>query len=236
MCATLFLSGCGGGGGQSEVDPRVMFLNASADAGALTLRLNDQDRFAGVPYPSATSGFTSVDFEGPNVDGYDVSLHDATTGAEFDRQAIVFNRDTDNVVLAFGVRSFAIGEEIKRLRLKSFTVDRRRPVANKSRLIVVAAYERGPGEMTPAVRFRTPGDTPLFTTNALNPGDTGAILIDSGTQTWLVRRDQTDTDILQQDLTFSAGGVYLVVVSGIEADPATPRRPRVTVIPLPTTL
>ncbi len=233
--SALVLSGCGGSGNGSIIKPELMFVNASPDAGSITYRLNDEVEAAGLAYSANTPGFMEVDFEGPDVDGYDVSVHSAG-GAELARQAIVFNQNSDNVVLAHGLVNFAAGEELKRFRFTTFTVDRTRPVGSKARLIVVHALERGTGTSTPAIRFQNPGDIPQFQTSAIQSGTTSALVVDSGPSTWIAKRDGADGTFATANLNFVAGGVYLIIVSGVEGDPLPANQPKITAVSLPTVL
>lgn len=233
--SALVLSGCGGSGNGSIIKPEIMFVNASPDSGAISYRLNDEVEAAGLGYSANTPGFAEFDFEGPDVDGYDVSVH-GPTGTELARQAIVFNQNSDNVVIAHGLVNFPAGEELKRFRFTSFTVDRQRPVGSKSRLIVVHALERSTGNSTPAIRFQNPGDIPQFQTGGIQSGATASLVVDSGPSTWIAKREGADGIFATANLNFVAGGVYLIIVSGIEGDPLPANQPKITVVSLPTVL
>ncbi len=231
----LLLASCAGSGTTNANDPKVIFITASPDGGSLQFRMDDEIAADALAYLASSGDFVEHEFKGADVDGYDVSLHDAGSTFEFERQAIVFAEDTDSVVLAHGIRNFGVGEELKRLRFFSFTVDRSAPVGNKARLFVVHAIERSPGLLTPAVKLQNASTNPQFATGDIAPGGMSSILVDSGTGTWFVRRSGTQADFVSQALTLDPGSVYVVLMSGIEADADVARQPKITLIKLTTT-
>lgn len=231
--ALFLLFGCGGSGGSSDTRPTVLFINASADAGDLDFRLDDSAFATGLAYTVTNASLSAIDYKGPDVDGWDVSLHTNPGNAEIDRQAIVFNRDTDNLVIAHGILNFPAGEPLKRLRFNTFTFDRKSPNGNKAKLIVYHALELGTGLTTPQIVFKSPGQNSLYTTPAIDPGGNAVITVDSGSQTFDVQRQGTDGVFVTVTQNLKAGAVYLVLVSGIDQDPNPDRQAKVTFIELP---
>lgn len=226
--------GCGGGGGGTDTPkPEIFVVNACTDGGALQMRMDDNPFLSSLNYLTRSTDFFAIDFRGPDIDGWDVSVHDNGTGDELTRIAKVFNNDTDNIVLFHGLRNFGT-EFDKRLRTTTFTVNRKVLNGNRARLIVVHAMERSTGLATPSIRFKNPGDNPLFATNDIAPGGTGIIEVDSGTQTWDVQRSGTQGVFFSNSLTLDPGKVYLVLVSGVENDPVTANQVKFTAISLPT--
>src|SRR5690606_17716868 len=97
--ALLFLVGCGGGGGHNpNVDPEIFFINGSSDAGDVDFRMDDSPASTGLAYLGSINGFLRFDYHGPDVEGWDVSLH-LSGGDEIDRQALVFPYDSDNMII-----------------------------------------------------------------------------------------------------------------------------------------
>jgi hypothetical protein len=234
IASIALLAGCGGGGGSTAANPELFFINASTDSGAVDFRFDDVARITGLNYTGSSTAFSEIEFKGEDVEGWDVSLH-LGTGDEIERQAIVFGQASDNVVLAHGIRNFAAGDILKKLRFSTFTVDRKRPNGNKAKLIVVHAFELAAGNNTPAVVFKTPGDNALFTTGSIEPGRTNVITTDSGSLTFEARRANTQGiyDTVTQNL--APGAVYIVLISGVENDPVLANQIKIRFIEIPST-
>ncbi len=231
---SVFLIGCGGGGGGTETPkPEIFVINACTDGGSLQMRMDDNAFLSNLVYTSRSTDFFGIDYRGPEVDGWDVSIHDNGTGAELTRIAKVFNNDSDNIVLLHGLRNFGT-EFDKRLRTTTFTVNRKVLNGNRARLIIVHAMERSPGLATPAIRFKNPGDNPLVATNDIAPGAVAVLETDSGTATWDVQRAGTQGVFASGSLTLDPGKVYLVLISGVENDPTPANQIQFTAISLPT--
>lgn len=234
IVALLFMMiGCGGGGGSTDTRPTVLFVNASADAGNLDFRMDDSGFATGLVYAVSAATLSTIDFKGPDVDGWDVSLHTNPGGTEIDRQAIVFNQNTDNLIIAHGIRNYPAGEPLKRLRFNTFTFDRKSPNGNKAKLIIYHGLELGPGLSTPQVVFKSPGQNSLYTTPPIDPGGNAVITVDSGNQTFDVQRQGTDGVFVTVTQSLQAGSVYLVLISGIDQDPTPANQAKVTFIQLP---
>ena len=86
----LFVAGCGGGGTTTAPKPEIYFINASPDSVSLDYRMDDSAFETGVAYLGSSTAFRSIDFRGPDVEGWDVSTHVTSSGLELDRQAIIF--------------------------------------------------------------------------------------------------------------------------------------------------
>jgi len=232
----LTLSACGGGGGSSADNPVIMFVSASADAGGLDFKMNDNVEASNLAYLSTTPDFAEFDFKGQDVDGWDVSLHLNVDDSEIDRQAIVFPIASDSLVIAHGIKNFAVGEEIKRLRFTPLSANRLQPNGNKARLIIFHGFERSLGNTTPAVEFRNPSETPLNNTGSINPGASATLLVDSGTQDWEIRRAGASGVFATKTQNLTSGKVYLVLLGGIEDDPTPSKQVSITFIEIPSTL
>lgn len=235
LASLLLLNGCGGGGSSTSKKPVILFLNASTDSGAVDFRLDDDPEATNLAYAVSNGQFSEIDFKGPEVDGWDVSLHLNSNGTEVERQAIVFNQETDNIVIAHGIRNFGT-DQLKRLRFNTFTVDRTIPNGNKAKLIVFHGFELAPGFDTPSVTFKTPGENAQFSTPDIQPGTSSVITTDSGTLTFEARRTGTNGIYTTKTQNLKAGGVYLVLISGVENDPITANQIQIKFIELPGTL
>ncbi|MDI9641083.1 hypothetical protein QPK87_05325 [Kamptonema cortianum] len=230
----LFVAGCGGGGTNTAPKPEIYFINASPDSVSLDYRMDDSAFETGVAYLGSSAAFRSIDFRGPDVEGWDVSTHVTSSGLELDRQAIIFSEDTDYLIVTHGLLTPPVGEQLKRLRVTQFTVDRRAPIGNKARLIVFHGLEREPGKSTPAVVFQDAVDQPQFSSGTIQPGAQASFLVDTGTRTWFVKRDGTDGQFVSGSFSFAPGNVYAVIISGVENDANPAKQPKITAIPLPT--
>lgn len=232
----LCLFGCGGGGsGTSDTDFRIFFLNASPDAGAVDFKMNDEIAENDIPYKGTSSLFLTYEFLEDDTDGYDISIHDGTSDLELVRQAKKFGQDTENIGIAYGIRNFVAGDDLKRFRLALFTVNRTAVNGNRARLVVFHGIERAPGSATPKVIFKNPGSNPQFQTPAIDVGGTAVIEVDSGSQSWEVKRADTDGIFATTTFNLEAGAVYIVVLSGIENDPIVGNQPSINFVKLETT-
>lgn len=230
---TLLLLGCGGGGGTSSTDPRIYFINGSIDSGTLHFLMDDESAFANAGYLDNSTDFDAFEFKGQDVDGWDVSVQDQTTAFAYDRIANVFPIDSDNIVIAHGLLNFPNGEEEKRLQLSVVNVNRTAPNGNKARLIVFHGLHRSPGNFTPSMVLKTPGQTAQFFTSDIAPGGNAVLNIDSGPQTLEAKRADTTGIFASKTINLDAGGVYLVIIGGIEGDPDISRQPDIEFIKLP---
>lgn len=236
LASALVLTGCGGGGGTTTPKPEIFFVNASPDAGPVQMRLDDGTSVSNIDYLGRTTGFFEIDFRGPEVEGWDVSIHEqAAPNLELTRIANVFQNNTDNVVLVHGLKNFG-GEDLKRFRIANFTVNRRIVNGNRARLIVVHAFENQSGFGTPGMVFKTPGENAQFETGTINAGANATLEVDSGTAVWEVRRAGSEFVYATASLAFDPGGVYLIVVSGLENASDPGKDVRITSISLPTVL
>jgi hypothetical protein len=231
----LLVGGCGGGGASSNTKPHVLFINASADAGALDFRLDDDPQATNLSYAVSNGAFSDIDFHGADVDGWDVSLHLNSNGTEIDREAIIFGQDVDNIIVAHGIKNYGT-EQLKRLRFSNFAVNLTRPNGNKAKLYVFHGFELATGNDTPQVTFKTPGDNALFTTSAIDPGSFALLNTDSGSLTFEARRSGTQGIYTTVTKNLKAGGVYLVLISGIENDPTPSNDITIRFIELPSKL
>lgn len=232
VAAAVMLVGCGGNSGGSTLsDPLVQFRNASTDAGNLQLRIDDTTRASG-GYLGGPAEYIRLSPTN-DPDGYDFSIHDAGTGADLVRIAQPLAQDSNTFFIVHGLRTVAAGDDAKRLRLSQFSVNRQRPNGNRARLIVFHGFERSAGLATPSLVFKAPGDNTPFQTGAIESGSTQSIDVDSGTSVWEVKRSDGDVIYVSQSATLVAGGIYVVLISGLEGAPTFANQPRLTFISIP---
>jgi hypothetical protein len=233
--AVFALAGCGGAtrtGDEALPDPTIKFVNASADSSQLAFSLNDVEKAAALPYLSATSGFVRVPFISELDGGYDLSCRIPGGVEDADRIANVLDRDTHYVLSAIGLLDPQDGDEEKRLRLALTPIDRVSPTGDKARLYILHAFCRSPGNDTPQITFQTPGDNPQFKVENIDFGSTRDIVVDSGFQDFEARRADADGENIyaRQSVNLKSGGIYFVIIGGIQDSPDTSRRPTIQFI------
>lgn len=239
VAATSFLAtGCGGSnfsGSEALPDPKIMFMNASMDSGPVDYFLNEDLKSAGLGYLTSSNDFVTVPFIEDFDGAYDVSVLQSGATVPVDSINQVLERDKAYLVYSCGLLSFEPNVE-KRMREAIIEVDRTKPVGNKARLIILHAFCRSAGNDTPVINLQTPGDNPLFKATGIAFGETSVLSVDSGKWTYEARRGDTSgtTIYAEKEVTLQSGGLYFVIVSGLEdaADPSL--RPRIDFIQLTT--
>ncbi len=238
LSATLgacMLSGCGGASNVSDLpDPTIMFLNASPDAGNVDFLLNENVAASGLGYLLTSPGFASTNYISDVDGGYDLTLRDSGGAGEYDREYVVFARNTHTVAVAIGLKNVADGIVDKKLRHVRIAVDRTAPNGNKVRLIVLHAFSRANGYQTPNIKFQTPGNNPIFKVEDIAFGASKVITVDSGAFTWQAMRQDADADVVYASTTatLEPNKIYVALVSGIEGA-ADASAPKITFVPLP---
>lgn len=232
VAAAVMLVGCGGNSGGSTLsDPLVQFRNASTDAGNLQFRIDDTVRASG-DYLGGPAEYIRLT-PSTDPDGFDFSIHDGGTGADLVRIAQPLAQDSNTFFVVHGLRTVAAGDDAKRLRLSQFNVNRQRPNGNRARLIVFHGFERPAGLATPSLVLKAPGENTPFQTGAIETGGTQSIDVDSGTSIWEVKRSDGDAVYVSQSTTLVPGGIYVVLISGVEGAPSFATQPRLTFISIP---
>lgn len=221
--------GCGGSGSSDEAkDPTVYAFNASPDGGSLNFLLNEVAFASNLGYLGRSTDFSSVEFVSEDDGGYDLAITTAGGDEEFDRRVVNYEEDKHYLTLAVGLRNFAPGEELKRLRVVDFDVMRDAPIGNKSQLLIVHAMMRGPGLETPPITFQNPGMNPQFVASGIDFAAGRSLLVDSGATSWIAKRSDVDGETIyaSRDITLDPASIYLVVVVGIEGDANPARQPQ----------
>lgn len=230
--------GCGGNsvtGDASLPDPQVRFFNFSMDSGPVDYYLNEDLKSSTLDYLSSSLDFESVPFIEDFDGAYDISVFKSGFSVPIDSLNTVLQRDHSVAVCAVGLVD-PQGEVDKRLQEILIDIDRKKPVGNKSRLVILHAFCRSLGNDTPVINFQTPGDNPLFKASNISFATTSTLTVDSGQQTFEARRGDASGDQIYASkvVNLQAGGLYLVVVSGVEDSTDLARRPRIDFIEMTT--
>lgn len=236
---SIALVGCGGGGGGGgtvSTQPKIRVINASSDSNPIRVDLDDTTLNPAVPYLDSTTTFLQ---KKPAT--YDVQLFDSVTGESLWAETTTVANNTKYLVVAYGIENDTPAstgfphtgtEPIKRIRTSEFSVDLTAPVGSKATLIVFHGFNRGPGLDTPSIDFKNPGENPQYDLPGIGYGTNQSITVDSGSaQSFEVRQNGTENVFVTSTPTLAAGGVYLVVVSGVEGA-AAPQDPKITYIKL----
>ena len=206
---------CGGGGVTTVElpDPKVRLINL-APAVSLDLVVNDSAIVSNAGSGGSATTFTSVAAEEK-----DFSINENGSSIVIDSQARTLNKDTDHLVLAFGLKDFGT-ENVKRLRFDFFGVNRVVPNGNKARVYAFNSFVRATGEDSYAVIFKNPGTNPTISFNAVDFGQIASSEIDAGPTTLTAQRQFTETEVVTTTKNFEAGKIYLMVFGGQEPSPA----------------
>ena len=204
--------GSGGGSGSGVNDPRIRYVNASPDVSPVTFTLDGDVKATGIAYLGMSPNFAEE-----KQDSYDVAVHEDGANPELDAIAANFSNDTEYIVACVGLENFGT-EFIKRLRLRSLAIDLTIPNGNRSRLYVLHAFNRSVGLDTPNIDLRNPGDNPQYKVENIDFGNIGTLEIDASTQTFVARRSESESIYATNTGTFAPGGIYLVIVGGIEGE------------------
>jgi hypothetical protein len=231
ICA-LVAFGCGGSGNESLTvpDPVVRVINASPDSTALDFKYQtDKVVQVGerIPYLGSSADFISLE---PN--DYDVIVVEAGNPLTEASEAFDLHKDTSVLTVALGL-VFPNEKLEKRLRTLNFTFDRTKPNGDVARIIVINAMNSSEEfSENLAVDLRNPGDTPLINVANIEFGAQKTETIDAGTHNLVVRLADSELEITTpKDITFEAGKIYAVVLSGIQ-DSTGVTEPKITLIEL----
>ncbi len=210
----LLFAGCGGGGnGPNLPDPIIRFINSSPDSNPLDFFINTDKDASALAYLSSSIDITTKQGD------HDLTVQDSTTQNELDAIAFTFSRNVKYVGLTVGLENFGT-ENLKRLQLLAFSYDKTPPNGTKARLLIVHGYMRAPGFDTPNIDFQSPGNNPQFSSpNIAFASSPAVLLIDAGVSLPFQARRAGTENVLASDpgTTFDAGGIYLTLVTGVEA-------------------
>ena len=229
------LAGCGGGGaGTNLPDPLVRFVNSSPDSNPEDFFINTDKEAAALAYLSSSADISSKKGD------HDISVQDSTNQTVLDDVAFTLAQDKKYLDITIGLENYGT-ENLKRLQEVVFTYDKSTPNGNQARLFVMHAYNRAVGFETPNIDFQGgqvgsyDPNNPQFSAPNLSYAASSpfTLLVDSGVSLIFQARRAGTENVLASDpgTTFDAGGIYLVLVSGIEGG-AGPQAPTVKYIKL----
>lgn len=210
IAVSLVACGGGGGGGGSTNDPRIRYVNASPDTAPVTFTLDDGDEATGVGYLGLSSAFEDLEQE-----SYDVSVREDGDNPSLDAFTTQFTNDNEYLLACVGLKNFG-SEPFKRLRLVNLQINLTAPNGSRSRIYVLHAFNREGGLDTPNIDMRNPGDNPQYKVENIAFGALGTLEIDASTQTFVARRNNSESVYATETFTFAGGGIYLAIVGGIE--------------------
>jgi hypothetical protein len=204
----LLLAGCGGSGTSQAPDPTIRFVNSIPDSTLIEFLLNDD-----VMNPAlATPTFVRIE---PGAK--DVRIRESGTTVDIWNELGTFNSDRHYVILSFGIKNFGTEFE-KRARIGGIDVNRSIPTGNKARIYVFHAYNRMTGFQTHDIDFQTPGENPQFKLADIAYGTQKSFLVDSGNQTFEVRRAGTTNVLFTTNVNLGAGKIYVALATGLEGE------------------
>ena len=207
MVAAMVGCGGGGGGASTKTYPQIRAINASPDAGSVDFLLNDTKIASGIGYLGS-----SADFVKHKSEDYDLTIQNPGSAESLDVLAFTPPENKSIITLASGLKDFGT-EFDKRIRVTDFQVDRTIPNGSKARLIVLNTFVAAAGASNQTIDFQD-GDRPRFPVTGLDFDENGVVEVDAGTYTYEARRAGSDLVYVSSTLTFQAGKIYLVVVSG----------------------
>jgi hypothetical protein len=141
-----------------------------------------------------------------------------------------FVNNADYAIVALGEENYGT-ENLKRAQVLVVPINRSAPNGSKAQLYIVNAYEELAGFPTPSIDFTNPGQNPTFSATGIAPATSTSLLVNSGSETFLVRQTGSQGNIVEQTFNLTNGGIYLAIVSGIDADTGA-RAPQIQMIPL----
>lgn len=215
MIATIgaLVAGCsGGGGGNSLPDPTVRFVNVSPDANPLSFDYDTNEKATGLVYLASSADVTVDDGD------HDISVIDSVSSTVIDAITGTFTKDKKYIALAKGLQNFGTENE-KRLQLMKFEYNKTGPNGSKARLLILHAFNRATGFLTPSIDFQNPGNNPLYKVADIAYTDEAPeeLVVDSGVSlTFEARRASTENVYASATTTFDAGGIYLALFAGVE--------------------
>lgn len=209
-------TGCGGGGqgGSQTPDPRIRFINASSDAGSLRLQYDNDVLANNLAFGVLTPNWVSVE---PR--DYDVQTFATDDGEALWAEVNAFQLDKSYIAVSYGIRNFG-SETLKRVRTTHVDVDVNAD-SNAATLIVFNALNSAAGFDTTAIRFQNDDpskDNPTYSLDNIGYGSSSTLRnVEPNTPIdFLVRRQGSEFEYATATQTLTAGGIYLVLVTGVE--------------------
>lgn len=215
--------GCGGSGGGTltSPDPKLYYVNASVDATSLDF-YNDDTLTASAVAPLKLSTATTV-----KAGDHDNVVYPTGTTTATDATSTTFNGDTSYLIALAGQSkpdSSDVYGTTKQALLLTSSVNLKAPTGSKARILFIQSFNRASGFQTPQVDFTPPGDNVPSTSkiSTIDPVTLTTLDIDVTNNSWELRRSGTDqVYIAATTLSFSPGGIYVVMATGIEGQTGT---------------
>jgi len=220
------LVACGGGSSAVLPDPNYRFINFCTDA-KLDLLVDDTIEVTNIDFLDDTTTFKSVE---PELK--DFSIQETGSTVIIDSQVATLVGNTNTLVMAYGLNNFGTENE-KRLRFSFQQVNRITPNGSKARVYAFNAFNRDVGNQNFAVVFKNPGTLSSINFSAVNLGEFSIQEIDSGPQTLVAQRQNTETEVATVTKTFEAGKVYIMALTGTESGTGA-KAPAISFIEIPT--
>ncbi|MEI8282030.1 MAG: hypothetical protein WCG75_06480 [Armatimonadota bacterium] len=201
--------GCGGSVGK-QPDPNVRFVNLCTDA-SLDFLIDDTTIDTNIGFMDQSTLFKKTD---PKLE--DFSIEESGSTVIIDSQSQSMSANTDNLVIAFGSKTFGTETE-KRLRFLFQPVNRNIPNGSKARVYAMNSFNRTLGNQNFAVIFKNPGTISTINFNPVNFGEVTVQEIDAAPITLVAQRQDTETEVATVTKTFEPGKIYLMALTGVES-------------------
>lgn len=207
--AVSLMGGCGGSGGNSLPDPALRVINLAPDVN-IDVDLNNSTLVSNVPFLATNTNFSSK-----TADPYDFFIRESGSGSDLVAEAYTLSKNVDYLYLVFGLKNFG-SEPLKRLRGSLLSFSRTAPNGTKARVLAFNAYVRATGFETPAVQFRSPGDSPQISFPVTAFGGGTSLELDAGSTTLQARVSGAEEVVAEATQVLDPGKIYLMVLSGVE--------------------
>jgi hypothetical protein len=177
--------------------------------------LNDTVTAGSIPYGGSSPNFQTI-----SPATYDVSITEHSQTQSLFAVTDPLTNNTDYAIVALGEENYG-SEFLKRAQVLIVPVNRTAPNGSKAQLYIVNGFEEASGFPTPSIDFTNPGQNPTFSSTGIAPAASASLLVNSGSQDFLVRQTGSQGNIVESVLNLNSGGVYLIIVSGIDGATGT---------------
>jgi hypothetical protein len=209
----VVLAGCGGsGGGSGSSKPQIRFFNSIPDSKAIDFQVNETTAASSIPYGGSDQNFLS---ESSGLT--DLTIFEHGQQIPLWSEADTLANNVSYIAVAIGEEGYG-SETDKRPQFAFSAISRTAPNGTQAKLFIVHGLEEAAGVPTPNIDFTNPGQNPTFAVTNLAPGSITALTVNAGSQEFIARQTGTQGSYADQTFTLAAGGVYLMVVTGINGD------------------
>jgi len=222
----IVLAGCGGsGGGGGSSNPQIRFFNGIPDSKAIDFEVNEKVAAASIAYGGSDPTFLT---ESAGLTDLTLFEHGQTTPLW--SEADTLSNNISYVAIAVGEEGYG-SETDKRPQFAVSPVSRTAPNGSQARLYVVHGLQEAAGVPTPNIDFTNPGSNPTFSLTNLAPGSVTVLTVNSGSEEFVARQTGTQGSYVDQTFNLAPGGVYMMVVDGINGQTG-PQAPTIQQISL----